>query len=55
PAPQQGGQFGGQQSAPQQGNNFGGQQPAQQNNSQNNNFGAPPAGSFDDFDDEIPF
>ena len=55
PAPQQGGQFGGQQSAPQQGNNFGGQQPAQQNSSQNNNFGAPPAGSFDDFDDEIPF
>ncbi|MGO2415884.1 MULTISPECIES: single-stranded DNA-binding protein [Cobetia] len=58
PAQQQGGNSGGQQSAPQQGNGFGGQQsssPAQPASQQNNNFGAPPAGSFDDFDDEIPF
>jgi len=70
-APQQGGGFGGQQGAPQQGGGFGGQQggapqnrpapaPApnqggQQGGGQKGGFGAPDPGSFDDFDDEIPF
>ncbi|MBB3141587.1 single-stranded DNA-binding protein [Halomonas organivorans] len=62
---QQGGNFGGQQ----QGGNFGGPQqgggqprPAPQpapnqggGQQQGGNFGAPDPGSFDDFDDEIPF
>lgn len=43
--PQQGG--GAPQQPPQQG--------GQQNHQQNNQFGAPDPGSFDDFDDEIPF
>ncbi|NYS61743.1 single-stranded DNA-binding protein [Vreelandella salicampi] len=30
-------------------------QQGQQNNQQNNNYGAPDPGNFDDFDDEIPF
>jgi len=33
----------------------GGQPNHQQNHQQNNQFGAPDPGSFDDFDDEIPF
>ncbi|SEL79140.1 single-stranded DNA-binding protein [Halomonas daqiaonensis] len=60
--PQQGGQYGGQQ----QGGNFGGgqsQRPAPQpappqqggGQQQGGNYGAPDPGSFDDFDDEIPF
>lgn len=70
PAPQQGGgnfggpQGGGQQNygTPQQGGNYGGApQPPQnapapnQGGGQKGNFGAPDPGSFDDFDDEIPF
>ncbi|MFG6139389.1 single-stranded DNA-binding protein [Halomonas sp. B23F22_10] len=52
--PQQGGGFGGQQQggqrpAPQPAPNQGGGQ------QQGGNFGAPDPGSFDDFDDEIPF
>lgn len=43
-------QYGGQQ-APGQG----GPQGQPQGGQQANNFGAPPPGSFDDFDDEIPF
>ncbi|MBZ5488589.1 single-stranded DNA-binding protein [Halomonas aquamarina] len=55
------------QGAPQQGNPSQGGQPAPrpqpapqqggapQQGQQNNNFGAPDPGSFDDFDDEIPF
>lgn len=38
-----------QQPAPQQGNQ------APQPNQQNNSYGAPDPGNFDDFDDEIPF
>ncbi|MDN3521544.1 single-stranded DNA-binding protein [Halomonas ramblicola] len=69
--PQQGGGFGGGQpqggygNAPQQGGNFGGGQPQRQAPQQNRppqntppqqgNYGAPDPGSFDDFDDEIPF
>ncbi|WP_275288006.1 single-stranded DNA-binding protein [Halomonas elongata] len=58
--PQQGG-FGGQ---PQQGGSYGGGQPQQrppqqpapnQGGQQGGNYGAPDPGSFDDFDDEIPF
>lgn len=45
---QQGGQQGGQPQRPQQ-------QPPQQPPQQGNNYGAPNPGSFDDFDDEIPF
>lgn len=68
--PQQGGNYGGGQQ-PQQGGNYGGQpqrpapQPPQQpqpqpapnqgGGQQKGNFGAPDPGSFDDFDDEIPF
>ncbi|GED23355.1 single-stranded DNA-binding protein [Halomonas sabkhae] len=65
--PQQGGNFGGGQ--PQQGGqqaNQGGGQPQQpqrapqqpapnQGGQQSGNYGAPDPGSFDDFDDEIPF
>ncbi len=61
---QQGGGYGGQpqQPAPQQrpaptppaGQPQGGQQGGQQGNQQSN-YGAPDPGSFDDFDDEIPF
>ncbi|WFM71015.1 single-stranded DNA-binding protein [Halomonas sp. CKK8] len=62
PAPQQGG-YG---NAPPQGGNFGGgqpQRPAPQpappqqggGQQQGGNYGAPDPGSFDDFDDEIPF
>lgn len=59
-APQQGGGFGGgqpQQPAPQQAPPQQRPQPgnAQQGNSQQGNYGAPDPGSFDDFDDEIPF
>lgn len=52
-APQQGGGFGGgaPQSPPQQPP----QRPAQGGQQQGGNFGAPDPGSFDDFDDEIPF
>ncbi|HSP57003.1 MAG TPA: single-stranded DNA-binding protein [Halomonas sp.] len=46
PAPAQGGQQGAQQQ--------GGQQQGQQGQQQSN-YGAPDPGSFDDFDDEIPF
>ncbi|RTR01531.1 single-stranded DNA-binding protein [Halomonas nitroreducens] len=69
--PQQGGGFGGQQQGgnfggqPQQGGNYGGgqpQRPAPQpapnqggGQQQGGNYGAPDPGSFDDFDDEIPF
>ncbi|MGM0694784.1 MAG: single-stranded DNA-binding protein [Pseudomonadota bacterium] len=60
--PPQGGQYGG----PQQGGNVGGgqpQRPAPQpappqqggGQQQGGNYGAPDPGSFDDFDDEIPF
>jgi len=66
-APQQGGGFGGGQ--PAQGGGFGGGQPArpapqqppaqggqqQGRPQQGGNYGAPDPGSFDDFDDEIPF
>ncbi|WP_108447055.1 single-stranded DNA-binding protein [Halomonas denitrificans] len=61
--PQQGGGFGGQQ-PPQQGGQYGGGQPQrpapqpappQQGGQQGGNYGAPDPGSFDDFDDEIPF
>ncbi|QTF92495.1 single-stranded DNA-binding protein [Halomonas sp. BM-2019] len=68
-APQQGGGYGG--GAPQQGGSFGGGQPqrpaqpaqrpappqqgGQQQGNQQGNYGAPDPGSFDDFDDEIPF
>ncbi|MDR9439344.1 MAG: single-stranded DNA-binding protein [Halomonas sp.] len=59
---QQGGQYGGQpqQSGQQQGGNVGGgqpQRPAPQPAppQQGSNYGAPDPGSFDDFDDEIPF
>jgi single-strand DNA-binding protein len=61
--PQQGGNFGGQQ-PPQQGGQYGGGQPQrpapqpappQQGGQQGGNYGAPDPGSFDDFDDEIPF
>ncbi|QNI01558.1 single-stranded DNA-binding protein [Halomonas sp. SH5A2] len=63
--PQQGGQ-----SQPPQGDQYGGQGNAQpqrapqqnqpappqgQQNNQNNQYGAPDPGNFDDFDDEIPF
>ncbi|NIC07663.1 single-stranded DNA-binding protein [Billgrantia bachuensis] len=69
PAPQQGGYGapaqggGGFGNAPQQGG-FGGGQPQQrpapggqpqQGGQKQNNYGAPDPGSFDDFDDEIPF
>jgi len=47
--PQQGG------GAPQQPAPQPPQQGGQQNHQQNNQFGAPDPGSFDDFDDEIPF
>jgi len=50
-APQPGGY--GQQPQPQQRPPQG--QPAPQPNQQNPNYGAPNPGSFDDFDDEIPF
>lgn len=50
PPQQQGGY---QQPAPASTHHGVGQPPAGQQ--QPNNFGAPPAGSFDDFDDEIPF
>ncbi|KGE77871.1 single-stranded DNA-binding protein [Halomonas sp. ND22Bw] len=66
--PQQGGNYGQPQGGqPQQGGGFGGQQqggqrPAPQpapgqggGQQQGGNFGAPDPGSFDDFDDEIPF
>jgi single-strand DNA-binding protein len=60
--PQQGGSYGGSQPQPQQGGNFGGGQPqppqpapSQGGAQQKDNFGAPDPGSFDDFDDEIPF
>ncbi|MAX31536.1 single-strand binding protein [Onishia taeanensis] len=67
-APQQGGgaqqgNYGNAPQQPPQGNNYGQQggqqqrppqQPPQQPQ-QGNNFGAPNPGSFDDFDDEIPF
>ncbi|UYG08024.1 single-stranded DNA-binding protein [Halomonas sp. M4R1S46] len=68
--PPQGGGFGGQQQAggfggQQQGGNYGGgqpQRPAPQpapnqggGQQQGGNYGAPDPGSFDDFDDEIPF
>jgi len=61
---QQGGQYGGQ---PQQGSQQGGGQPQQRpapqpappqqggGQQQGGNYGAPDPGSFDDFDDEIPF
>ncbi|WP_445004707.1 single-stranded DNA-binding protein [Halomonas mongoliensis] len=63
--PQQGGGFGGQPQRPAQpqqrpapaqpgGQQPGGQQQGQQGNQQGN-YGAPDPGSFDDFDDEIPF
>lgn len=69
PAPQQGGygappQGGGFGNAPQQGGYGGGQpqqrppqggQPQQGGQKQGSNYGAPDPGSFDDFDDEIPF
>ncbi|MCE8002972.1 single-stranded DNA-binding protein [Billgrantia ethanolica] len=55
-APQQGGYGGGQ---PQQRPAQGGQPPQggqpQQGGQKQNNYGAPDPGSFDDFDDEIPF
>ncbi|QOR40242.1 single-stranded DNA-binding protein [Billgrantia diversa] len=59
-APAQGGGFG---NAPQQGGFGGGQPPQrpapggqpQQGGQKQNNYGAPDPGSFDDFDDEIPF
>ncbi|MDX1464846.1 MAG: single-stranded DNA-binding protein [Halomonas sp.] len=58
--PQQGGNFGGGQQPPQQGGQYGGgqpQRPAPQPapSQQGGNYGAPDPGSFDDFDDEIPF
>ncbi|MFG6160573.1 single-stranded DNA-binding protein [Halomonas sp. 1390] len=62
--PQQGGNFGGGQQPPQQGGQYGGGQPQrpapqpappQQGGQQGGNYGAPDPGSFDDFDDEIPF
>ncbi|WP_458525998.1 single-stranded DNA-binding protein [Onishia taeanensis] len=64
--PPQGNPFGQQQGGQQQGGQQGGQQqggqpqrapqqPPQQQPQQGNNFGAPNPGSFDDFDDEIPF
>ncbi|SFT58446.1 single-stranded DNA-binding protein [Halomonas saccharevitans] len=58
--PQQGGNFGGGQQPPQQGGQYGGgqpQRPAPQPAppQQGGNYGAPDPGSFDDFDDEIPF
>ena len=62
--PQQGGQYGGGQQPPQQGGQYGGGQPQrpapqpappQQGGQQGGNYGAPDPGSFDDFDDEIPF
>ncbi|WP_018917768.1 single-stranded DNA-binding protein [Vreelandella zhanjiangensis] len=45
------------QPAPQQGQpaRQGNAAPQQQQGQQNNNYGAPDPGSFDDFDDEIPF
>ncbi|MFM9270792.1 single-stranded DNA-binding protein [Halomonas elongata] len=58
------GGFGGQpQQPPQQGGNYGGGQPQRppqqpapnQGGQQGGNYGAPDPGSFDDFDDEIPF
>ncbi|WP_444999880.1 single-stranded DNA-binding protein [Halomonas mongoliensis] len=58
--PQQGGGFGGQPQRPAQPQQRpapaqpGGQQQGQQGNQQGN-YGAPDPGSFDDFDDEIPF
>ncbi|HSH49165.1 MAG TPA: single-stranded DNA-binding protein [Halomonas sp.] len=59
---QQGSYGGGQpQQQPQQGGNHGGGQqqpqpaPAQGGGQQQGGFGAPDPGSFDDFDDEIPF
>ncbi|WFF40853.1 single-stranded DNA-binding protein [Salinicola endophyticus] len=62
PAPAQQGGYGQQQPAPAQQGSYGNQpqrppqnQPAPQPNQQNANYGAPNPGSFDDFDDEIPF
>ncbi|MGM0984915.1 MAG: single-stranded DNA-binding protein [Pseudomonadota bacterium] len=60
---QPGGQYGGQpqQGGQQQGGNVGGGQPQrpappqQGGQQQGGNYGAPDPGSFDDFDDEIPF
>ncbi|APE31100.1 single-stranded DNA-binding protein [Halomonas aestuarii] len=63
--PQQGGGFGGNQ-PPQQGGQYGGGQPRRPapqpappqqggGQQQGGNYGAPDPGSFDDFDDEIPF
>nr|WP_300310074.1 single-stranded DNA-binding protein [Halomonas sp.] len=65
-APQQQSNFAGQQGGGfngQQGSGYGGGQPAQQpqqpqqpsSGGQKGGFGAPDPGSFDDFDDEIPF
>ncbi|QEA38021.1 single-stranded DNA-binding protein [Pistricoccus aurantiacus] len=49
-------QGGGQRSTQSsQGQGQQGGNPQQGNNQQNNNYGAPNPGSFDDFDDEIPF
>ncbi|WP_148255252.1 single-stranded DNA-binding protein [Aidingimonas lacisalsi] len=55
--PQPGGYGNGSQPAPQGGQpQQGNQQPSQQGGQQQgNNYGAPDPGSFDDFDDEIPF
>ncbi|WP_110687704.1 single-stranded DNA-binding protein [Salinicola aestuarinus] len=50
PQPQQGGGNPGHAQRPPQN-----QPPQQQPNQQNPNYGAPNPGSFDDFDDEIPF
>ncbi|MDR5860924.1 single-stranded DNA-binding protein [Halomonas eurihalina] len=66
PQQQQQGGFGGQPQQPpqQQGGNYGGGQPQRppqqqpapnQGGQQGGNYGAPDPGSFDDFDDEIPF
>ncbi|MDR5894200.1 single-stranded DNA-binding protein [Halomonas mongoliensis] len=59
--PQQGGGFGGQPQRPAQPQQRpapaqpGGQQQQGQQGNQQGNYGAPDPGSFDDFDDEIPF
>ncbi|GAB2778147.1 hypothetical protein GCM10027040_00450 [Halomonas shantousis] len=65
-APQQSGGYGGAQSGGAQGGGYGQpaqgggqprptQQPPAQGGQQGGNYGAPNPGSFDDFDDEIPF
>lgn len=53
PAPQQASQYPGAQQPARQGNQA--PQPAPQPHQQNNSYGAPDPGNFDDFDDEIPF